>query len=85
MSHLATAALSASSAGVLLELAEGVGQVDHDTASTPRALVAVVAREHLEVAAIDEEPDLDEIVAAVVTLLCIRMAHTDRSAHAGRR
>ncbi len=76
---------SASTAGVFFELVERLGQVDHDTAATPGTLVALITGEHLEIAAIDEEPDLDEIVAAVVTLLCVRMAHTAGSALTARR
>ncbi len=77
--------MSASTAGVFFELVECFGQVDHDTAATPGPLVTLIAGEHLEVAAIDEEPDLDEIVAAVVTLLCVRVAHTAGSAPAALR
>jgi len=60
---------------MLLEFIQRVGQVDHNTAATPRTQVALVAGEHLEVAAVDKKPDLDEIVAATVTGVCIRVAH----------
>ena len=66
---------SATTTRVLLELAECIGEIDDDASTAPRALVAVITREHLELAAINEEPDLDEIVAAVVTAVCVRVAH----------
>ena len=67
---------SASTASVLFELTESIGEVDDDATATPRALVALVAGEHLEFAAIDKEPDLDEIVAADFTGVCVGVAHT---------
>ena len=70
---------------MLLEFAECVCQIDHNTTAPPRTLVTLVARENLEVAAINEEPDLDEIVAAVMTRVCVRVAHAPRSAMNERR